>query len=114
VGFDSEGFLDRLCGNETLARRVANRFLTDMPDQLAALARAIGVADGETAHREAHSVRGAAANVGAEQVREAAGRLEQSAGAGDLDAAARLFPALQVCFEQVCPLLEEFCHAVAN
>jgi two-component system sensor histidine kinase/response regulator len=114
VGFDAEGFLDRLSGNENLARRVASRFLTDMPNQLVALAQAIGLSDGETAHREAHSVKGSAANIGAEQVREAARRLEQSAEAGDLAAAAELFPALQMSFEQLCPLLEEFCQVERN
>ncbi|MGA2145363.1 MAG: response regulator [Bryobacteraceae bacterium] len=113
VAFDAGAFVDRVSGNEKLARRVAGRFLEDMPGQLAALAQALDAADGETARRAAHSVKGAAANVSAEQVRKVAAKLEELSRAGDFESANRLLRELDASFEQARPLMEAFCDMQA-
>jgi CheY-like chemotaxis protein/HPt (histidine-containing phosphotransfer) domain-containing protein len=109
--FDPEDLLERLSGNEPLTRRVIARFLGDVPEQLRALARAVEAADSETAHRAAHSIKGAAANAGGPRVREAAGKLEQLSRDGDWTAATAMLRELSARFESVRPLMERFCQA---
>ena len=108
--FEPEDLLERLSGNEPLARRVVTRFLGDVPEQLAVLARAVENADSEAAHRAAHSIKGAAANAGGPRVREAAWKLEQLGRDSDWAAAAAMLPELAACFESVRPLMERFCQ----
>ncbi|MBS1825938.1 MAG: response regulator [Acidobacteria bacterium] len=106
--FDSEGLLDRLMGNEVLARRVVSRFLSDVPQQLAALSAALDQADPQAARLAAHTIKGAAANVGGEDMRELASRMEQSNASGDLTAALGMLPSLEHRFEHLKPELERF------
>jgi len=112
VEFVQEDLLQRLGGNQDLARRVIGRFLDDMPEHLAALAQAVRQGDGEAARRTAHSIKGAAAHIGGPQVREVAGKLERYGAAGDMDAAAGLLPDLLASFERARPLMEQFRQSV--
>jgi two-component system sensor histidine kinase/response regulator len=112
--FEAEDLMERLGGNERLARRVIARFLGDVPEQLAVLAHAIERVDNETAHRAAHSIKGAAANAGGPRVREAARKLEQLGQSGDWAAATAMLPELSASFESLRPILEKFCAAEAG
>jgi CheY-like chemotaxis protein/HPt (histidine-containing phosphotransfer) domain-containing protein len=109
--FDCEGLTDRLMGDDELARRVVARFLGDMPQQLAALSQAISSADGSAVRTAAHSIKGAAANVGGTQVRDAAWKLEQLGNAGELGPAASVLNDLSASFDRVRPLMERFSEA---
>lgn len=106
--FDREGLLDRLMGNEIMARRIAARFLSDIPQQLAALSNALHSADEKAARLAAHSIKGAAANIGGEELREIAWRMEQCGASGNLNAAAELLPSLSDRFAALKPQLQEF------
>jgi HPt (histidine-containing phosphotransfer) domain-containing protein len=108
--FDPGDLLERVSGNERLARRVTGRFLSDMPLQLAALSQAILSADMKAVTLAAHSIKGAAANVGAPAVTEAARRIEQQAKAGDLDGAGSMLPLLTTSFENTRESLDRFCR----
>ena len=81
--FAKADFMERLTHNEALARRVAATFLGDIPRQLAALRGYLDAGDIPAVARQAHTVRGAAANVGGEALAGVAGDLERAAGAGD-------------------------------
>ena len=109
--FELEDLLERLGGNDVLARRVITRFLSDAPEQLAVLARAVENTDSETAHRAAHSIKGAAANAGGPRVCEAARKLEQLSGDSNWAAATAMLPELSARFESLRPVLEKFCQA---
>ena len=110
--FDADDLLERLGQNQVLARRVIARFLADVPEQLTALAQAIDGTDTETAHRLAHSLKGAAANAGGTRVRDTAKKLEQLSRESDWVAAKLLLPELSAGFETLRPLLERFCEPV--
>ena len=114
AAFDREDFVERLMGNEDLARRIAQGFVDDMPLQLAALARAVNDRDAPAVRLVAHSIRGAAANVSGLEIREVARKLEQSGDAGDLTAAAAALPELSASFERARPILEKFCHDASD
>ncbi|MBN2875278.1 MAG: response regulator, partial [Spirochaetales bacterium] len=85
--FDRAGFLDRLMGDEELMRDICAAFIEDSPSQLANLEAALESGDVATAERAAHSIKGAAANVGGERVRALAYQIEKDAHIGALDAA---------------------------
>ena len=106
--FECEDLIERLMGDEELARRIVDGFLADIPRQMAALAEAIGRSDPSAARLYAHSIKGAAANVGGHGMREVAGRLEQLGSAGDLAAAAAVLPELEASFEGTRLAMERF------
>ena len=112
--FDREGFVDRLMGNEDLAQRIIRGFVEDMPRQIALLAQAVNNRDADAVRLVAHSIKGAAANVGGLEVREIAWKLEQTGRAGDLAAAAATLPELSARFESLRPIMEKFGHEDRN
>ncbi len=93
--FDRTGLLSRLMDDEDLARTVVEGFLEDIPRQAAALRGHLDAGDAEGATRQAHTIKGASANVGGEAVRAAALEIEKAARAGDLAAAASHLPDLE-------------------
>jgi HPt (histidine-containing phosphotransfer) domain-containing protein len=84
-----------------LAGSVITRFRQSVPDLIASLRDALNAGDAVTAQRHAHSIRGAASNVGGEQLRIVAGDMENAASSGDLGSAARHLTALQEKFESL-------------
>jgi PAS domain S-box-containing protein len=107
--FDKEDFVERLMGNEKLARRVAATFITSMPQQLTALATAIKSFDGPATRLAAHSIKGAAANVGGSAIRELAAKLEKMGESGEMESAAEVLPALDASFQALRPVIQRFC-----
>ena len=85
----------------TLAHAVAVGFLEDLPRQLDALEAFLGAGDLPAAVRQAHTIKGASANMGAEALREGAWSLEQAGRAGDLAAMAAQAPDLRVQFARM-------------
>ena len=98
--FDRNDLLSRLMGNTNLAQRVLTRFLDDMPRQLLALSNAIEKSDSKAARLAAHSIKGAAANVGGGSLRDAARKLEDLGASGNLRDAQDLLPDLNSRFER--------------
>jgi CheY-like chemotaxis protein/HPt (histidine-containing phosphotransfer) domain-containing protein len=99
--FDRQGMLTRLMDDEDLARTVTELFLVDTPQQIAGLGACL--ADGDAAGVEllAHTIKGAAANVGGERLYMVAARLEQAAHRGDQAAAAAQVSELEAAFAQL-------------
>jgi PAS domain S-box-containing protein len=89
--FDRPGMLARLMDDEDLARAVAVGFLEDMPRQIEVLRSYLEAGDAEGTVRQAHTIKGASANVGGESLRAVAFAMEKAARAGDIaDVVARL------------------------
>jgi CheY-like chemotaxis protein/HPt (histidine-containing phosphotransfer) domain-containing protein len=84
--FDRENFLRRVMGDEELATMVLNGFREDLPRLLGALETALETGDLSKATLQAHTIKGSAANVGAEALRGVAGRMEEDGRRGDLGA----------------------------
>jgi|WetSurMetagenome_2_1015567.scaffolds.fasta_scaffold1050922_1 HPt (histidine-containing phosphotransfer) domain-containing protein len=99
--FDKAGLLSRLMDDADLVRAVIEVFLADMPRQFESLAAAVASQDRETAERIAHSVKGAASNVGGEHFREVASLLEDLAHDGDLDAVSGHLAELRTQFSRL-------------
>ena len=74
--FDERAFRARLGDHARLFEKMVRLFLEDCPARMRAMRRAIAAGDGEALREPAHALRGAAANLSAAPVVEAAHRLE--------------------------------------
>ena len=108
VVFDDEDLLNRLMGDDDLARRIIRRFLEDLPQQFQTLSQAVARGDTAAVMQVAHAIKGAAANTGGTQLRELAAKLEQLGRAGDLTGAAATLPEFSAGLDAVRPVMERF------
>ena len=93
--FDRQSFMERLMGDLDLVREVTAAFLKDMPRQLLELKKHIGAGDVKAAAGRAHSIKGAAVNVGGLAFSAAAFRIEQASREGGIEEISALFPELE-------------------
>ena len=106
VVFDAESLMSRLGGDRHLAGIVLKGFIEDMPFQLNNLRRVLDGADGSGARFHAHTLKGAAATVSAESLREVAVAIERAGDAGQWDQCGELIPRAEEEFERFKNLLE--------
>jgi signal transduction histidine kinase/CheY-like chemotaxis protein/HPt (histidine-containing phosphotransfer) domain-containing protein len=97
--FDREGMLARMLGDEGLAEAIMGGFLEEMPAEIETLRRHVVAGDAAAARRQAHSIKGASANVGGEALRAVAFEAEKAGQAGDLEAIMACVPELEAEFE---------------
>jgi HPt (histidine-containing phosphotransfer) domain-containing protein len=81
--FDLEDVRKRMGGDDQLLLDIIRLFLDDAPKRLTALKAAVDAGDARQIRSEAHGLKGAAANLSASRVVEAAAVLEQFVGEGD-------------------------------
>ena len=84
VIFNYENMLNRLMDDIELAREITEMFIEDMPKQISALKKAVLEGDSKNAVFSAHTMKGAAGNVGVEVFRNVAATIETAARASDL------------------------------
>jgi PAS domain S-box-containing protein len=108
VVFDRAGVVARLMDDEDLARTVAEGFLEDIPRQIEVLRRCLDASDADGATRQAHTIKGASANVGGEALRAVALEMEKAAQAGDLAAAMTHMPDLESRFARLKVAMQDF------
>jgi len=90
--FDRAGFFSRAMDDAELARLLAKTFLGDAPTQIEAMSAALAAGETRKAEKLAHRLRGAAANMGAEALRELARMIEEAGKADNLDGMKILLP----------------------
>jgi PAS domain S-box-containing protein len=96
--FDRTMMLARFMDDAELAQTVIDGFLADIPVQIDKLGKALAQADMEGAARQAHTIKGASANVSGEIVRAVAAEMEKEAGGGNLDACREKMAELEIEF----------------
>ena len=79
LSWDKVGLIERLMGDEELAITLANLFIEDIPTQIDLLKQAIVNQDIPGIKLLAHTIKGAAANIGAEKIRTMAYIIEKAA-----------------------------------
>ena len=99
--FDRAGFVSRLMDDEDLALAVIGAFLDDIPSQIEILRVCIEKSDDEGTARQAHTIKGAAANVGGNAMSAVAAMMESAAKEGDTRKTAGLLPDLDRQFESL-------------
>jgi HPt (histidine-containing phosphotransfer) domain-containing protein len=85
-------------GDQRLAAEILNAFFDDMPRQIEKLNDLLKNGDAQTCGRQAHSIKGAAAHVGGERLRQVALEMEKAGDAGDLNAIAARMDSLESRF----------------
>jgi CheY-like chemotaxis protein/HPt (histidine-containing phosphotransfer) domain-containing protein len=105
--FDREGMLDRLMGDDDLETRLVDAFLLDLPRQIESLQDFLAKRDAPNSRIQAHSIKGAAANVGGERLQRVAIAMERSAESGDLAAIASRMGELREQFQALRHAIEE-------
>ena len=105
--FDRQALLTRLMGDEALVKSIIAGFVKDMPGQMDALKIQIAQGDAGAAGGQAHSIKGAAANVGGLALSAVASEMEQAGKAGRLDAIAALGPELERQFDRLKEAMEK-------
>lgn len=88
--FDRSALAERLGGDEELVTEILEVFAADLPVQLARMEDALASGDTEILTRGAHTLKGAAANVGAQSLRAACTDLEDALRAGRIEDATPL------------------------
>ncbi|HIJ95821.1 MAG TPA: response regulator [Desulfuromonadales bacterium] len=92
--FNRSDLLERLGGREEMVARFVGMFLKNVAGYLELLAAAIAQNDGEQVRIQAHTIKGAAANISASRMRATAATLETRAREGQLDEAVALLSQL--------------------
>ncbi|MFI5378340.1 MAG: response regulator [Tepidisphaerales bacterium] len=99
--FDRAGMMARLMDDQELASAVTAAFLEDVPRQITALKGYLAAGDISSVHRQAHTIKGASANVSGEALRAVAVAMEDAAKAGDLSDAERHLEELETEFDRL-------------
>jgi PAS domain S-box-containing protein len=107
VVFDEKELLKRLAGDRVLGQAVLSGFLDDIPLQINTLKVHLAERDGPLVRRQAHTIKGAAATIGAGALREVAHSIEQTGKAGEFDRTAALLPRLEAEFERLRAVIEQ-------
>jgi len=105
--FDRPALLDRLMNDAALVKDIIASFLEDMPRQLQTLRGHIERGDAAAAGRQAHTIRGAAANMSGPALSAVAARMEKAGRAGSLEEIADLLPELEREFERLRAAMQE-------
>jgi len=96
--FNSQELLVRLGGKPELIPRFLEIFCRNVAENLERLREALAAGDAQQVHRQAHTIKGAAANIAAARIRASATILDEAAIAGDLSGAPELLSALEAEF----------------
>ncbi len=96
--FDNEALLERCMGNRPFMERMIAKFRDRLGSDLEQIERSIAAGDPRAVERQAHALKGAAANLSAETLRAAAAKLETVSRSRDMDGAiARLAEVRDEC-----------------
>ena len=106
--FDRGSLMERLMGDTELARRVIAGFLESMPGQLAAFSEALSTGNLVAVRLAAHSIKGAAGNIGGAALSNIARQAQEHADSGDTDAFRALLPEMKARFDCTAAELERF------
>ncbi len=82
---DFESLLKRCLGNRDLPKKLLAKFHARLPEEVSQLASAVNAGDSALVASLAHRIKGAAANLSAEPLREVAAELEALGRGGDLE-----------------------------
>ena len=104
--FDETALVERLMGDRELAQTIVRGFLEDIPRQLAALAAHVAAGDVDAAERLAHAIKGAAATVSGNVLKQVAFEMEMAGKAGDLGGMSVRLPILDRQFHAIKETME--------
>ncbi len=99
--FDRQGLINRMMGDQEMAKQVVEMFLENMPKQLASLKTILETGKNEDARILIHSIRGAAASMAGDALRLVAYELEQAGKTGNMAGILAGLPRLEAEFKRL-------------
>lgn len=93
--FNREAFLGRMMGDKEFAQEVATEFTKELPALMVEIEEQVSDGALEPIWKSAHRIKGSAANVGGEVLKEVAFEIEQAGKAGDIAKVVRFLPELR-------------------
>jgi len=112
--FNREKFLERMMGDEEFAREVAAEFLKELPALVSILKQHVAQLDLEAIWKQAHKIKGSAANVGGEALRDVALKVEQAGKAGNSEDVVHWAPELEVHAAQLIDAMQSWQAELAS
>lgn len=97
--WDEAGMLERLMDDKELVTSILDEFLSDMPRQIETLRSYLDACDVAGAKRQTHTIKGSAANVGAQTLYAVAAEMEQAGRAGNLEGMTTRMNTLSAAYE---------------
>jgi len=94
-GIDIDSGLKRVAGNEKIFRKILHKFRESQAESAEYIGRALDDGDIETAHRIAHTIKGVAGNIGADDLQAAAKRVDAAFKAKSNDEVRAHLPAME-------------------
>jgi HPt (histidine-containing phosphotransfer) domain-containing protein len=104
--FNKAGMMARVMDDEDLARMVAEGFLEDIPQQFEALRGYLEAGDTSGVEHQAHTIRGASANVCGEALRAVAYEMEKAGKVGNMEYVMALLPEMEKQFVRLKQAME--------
>jgi two-component system sensor histidine kinase/response regulator len=108
MDFNRESFLARMMGDEGFACEVAAQFLEELPTLLDKLKEAVEQKDLESVWKQAHKMKGSAANVGGDALRNAALEMEQAGREGSIAVVVKRISELEIKAARLRAALQQF------
>ena len=99
--FDPKIIMENLMDDKELAGSIIEIFLLDIPVQIKNLQEYLDCSKKEDVERQAHTIKGASANVGAHGLQKLAFKMEKAGKAGDLANIQKDMPLLSTRFEEL-------------
>ena len=100
VLFNRSELLERLGGKVELVPKFLGMFTAGVTETLLRLKNAVECSNADEIHRQAHTIKGAAANIGAPRIRNKATMIDEMAKAGELNEIVQQMKLLESEFEQ--------------
>ncbi len=106
--WDREGLMKRAMGKESLFKSIVTLFMEDIPTRVDSLLLAAEYEDIEQLRQSAHTVKGVAANIGAEILCREAETIESAAKIFDIDSVKKNIPAFSLAYRELKACIEDF------
>jgi PAS domain S-box-containing protein len=106
VVWNKEEMLARMMNDNALFHRISRRFLEDIPKQIQTLVGYVEAGDVSGVERQAHTIKGASAQIGGPCLSAVAANMEQAARDGNLQRAAAFLPELHAEFQRLKQAME--------
>ncbi len=108
--FQKDAFIKRTMGNVPFAKELATKFINDYPQQLLILQTFIDEDKTEEARKQAHKLKGALGNLGANLLYQKMWGLEKACKAEDTDLITRLNSEIPEGYRLLKRILEKWLH----
>ena len=104
--FNEAELLQRLMDDRALAKTIIAIYLEDVPKQISDFKKSLANGEANNVKRQAHTIKGASANIGAAMMRQVAFEAEKLADKGELGEIEMLMPQIEAEFERLKKVLE--------